>query len=56
MKKTKQAPADPRRSHQDVIDDRVIAQADDDSAWEPPIHVSRSPKAIRRELLSKPRT
>lgn len=58
MKKTKQVPASSRakrtkpvvprarRLTQDEIDDRVIAQADDDSAWEPPIHVSRKEAAI----------
>lgn len=35
-----------RRLTQDEIDERVIAQADDDSAWEPPIHVSRKQEAI----------
>jgi hypothetical protein len=58
MKKTKQTPASSRakrttpvgtrakRLTQDEIDDRVIAQADDDSAWEPPIHVSRKQAVI----------
>jgi len=31
---------------QDEIDDRVIAQAEDESAWEPPVHVSRKQAAI----------
>lgn len=56
MKKTKQktesSPKKPlrdRRPHpltQDEIDERVIAQADDDSAWEPAVHVSRKQAAI----------
>jgi hypothetical protein len=58
MRKTKQAPASSRgkrttpvvarakRLSQEEIDDRVIAQADDDSAWEPPIRVSRKQEAI----------
>ena len=31
---------------QDEIDERVIAQAEDDSAWEPAVHVSRKQAAI----------
>lgn len=31
---------------QEEIDERVIAQADDDSAWEAPVHVSRKQAAI----------
>jgi hypothetical protein len=59
MKKTKQAPASSRgktaapvvnrrarRPTQEEIDERVIAQADDDSAWEPLVHVSRKQAAI----------
>ncbi|MEA2488763.1 MAG: hypothetical protein QOH21_555 [Acidobacteriota bacterium] len=46
MRKTTQIPSDTSRSPQDVIDDRVIAQADDDSAWDPPVQVSRNQKAI----------
>jgi hypothetical protein len=64
MKKTKQTPSDTRRSPQDIIDDRVVAQADDDSAWDPPVQISRNQKAAglrafteaRRELASKART
>jgi hypothetical protein len=43
------APAVRRRSRaltQEEIDERVIAQAEDDSAWEPLIHVSRKQAAI----------
>lgn len=29
------------RNEQDEIDERVVAQADDDSAWEEPIYVQR---------------
>jgi hypothetical protein len=59
MKKTKQPPASSRkkvarpvvsrsarRLTQDEIDERVIAQAEDDSAWEPPVQVSREHAAI----------
>jgi hypothetical protein len=59
MKKTKQSPASSRkkagtpvvtrRAHpltQDDIDERVIAQAEDDSAWEPLVQVSRKQAAI----------
>lgn len=35
-----------RTLSQDEIDERVIAQADDDSAWEPAIHVSRKEASI----------
>lgn len=34
------------RRTQDEIDDRVISEVNDDSAWEPPVHVSRKPAAI----------
>lgn len=59
MKKTKQVPASSskkaatpvvsrraRRLTQEEIDERVIAQAEDDSAWEPLVHVSRKQAAI----------
>ena len=60
MKKTKQAPkaqshrkrptsgVSPRSRSlsQEEIDERVIAQAEDDSAWEPALQVSRKPAAI----------
>jgi hypothetical protein len=59
MKKTKQplassrgkriAPVVKRRGHrltQDEIDERLIAEAGDDSAWEAPVRVSRKPAAI----------
>src|SRR5215213_7082599 len=59
MKKTKQAPASSRRKTatpvvtrrarrltQEEIDERVIAQAEDDSAWEPLVQVSRKRTAI----------
>jgi hypothetical protein len=59
MKKTKQVPASSakkaatsvvsrraRRLTQEEIDERVIAQAEDDSAWEPPVQVSRKQAAI----------
>jgi hypothetical protein len=59
MKRTKQSPASSRkkaaasvvsrRAHrltQDEIDERVIAQAEDDSAWEPLVQVSRKQTAI----------
>ena len=59
MKKTKQTsapsrkkaatPVASRRAHrltQDEIDERVIAQAEDDSAWEPLVQVSRKQAAI----------
>jgi hypothetical protein len=55
MKKTKQGSskaADPvvaRRSprlSQEEIDDRVVGQAEDDSAWEAPVQVSRAQAAI----------
>ena len=35
-----------RPSTQDEIDARVIGQAEDDAAWEPPVHVSRNRTAI----------
>jgi len=35
-----------RRLTEAEIDERVIAEADDDSAWEPPIYVSRERAAI----------
>ena len=34
------------RSRQDVIDERVIAEAHDDSAWEAPIEVKRREKSV----------
>lgn len=34
------------RLTRDEVDDRVIAQADDDSAWESPVSVSRGQAAI----------
>lgn len=59
MKKAKQSSASSRkkpatqvvsrpakRLTQEEIDERVIAQADDDSAWEPLVHVSRKQAAI----------
>lgn len=58
MKKTKQTSSSSRkkpvtvadrrvrRLTQDEIDERVVAQADDDSAWEPLVHVSRKRAAI----------
>jgi hypothetical protein len=49
MTKTKQPSTPPRRRRrptQEEIDDRVVAQADDDSAWEPAVHVSRKQAAI----------
>jgi hypothetical protein len=59
MKKTKQpsassrskriAPAVKRRRHrlsQDEVDERLIAEAGDDSAWEAPVRVSRKRAAI----------
>lgn len=30
----------------EIIDERVIAQADDDSAWDPPVQVSREMTSI----------
>lgn len=35
-----------KRLAREEIDDRVIAQAEDDSAWEPFVHVSRKQAAI----------
>jgi hypothetical protein len=59
MKKIKKAPAASRKSvptpaagsrarrlTPDEVDERVIAQADDDSAWDPPVHVSRTRASI----------
>jgi hypothetical protein len=59
MKKTKQSPASlrkkatasiatrrPHRLTQEEIDERVIAQAEDDSAWEPLVQVTRKQAAI----------
>jgi predicted HicB family RNase H-like nuclease len=59
MKKTKQSLASPRkkastpalsrrsrRATDDEIDERVIAQAEDDAAWEPLVQVSRKQAAI----------
>ena len=40
MKKTKQTLSEAE------IDDRVIGEAEDDSAWEPLVHVSRKKAAI----------
>src|SRR5437763_4121748 len=34
------------RTRQDVIDARVIAEAHDDSAWEPPIEVKHRGKSV----------
>jgi len=34
------------RSRQDLIDERVIAEADDDSAWEAPIEVKRQGTSV----------
>ena len=46
-KRTRPAvPKRPVRLTEDEIDERVIAEADDDSAWDPPIHVSRKQAAI----------
>jgi hypothetical protein len=36
----------PSRLTQEQIDERVIAEAEDDSAWEPTVHVSRKPTAV----------
>jgi hypothetical protein len=59
MKKTKQPPASSRgkltapvvkrrgpRLTQDEIDERLIADATDDSAWGAPVRVARKPAAI----------
>lgn len=59
MKTTKQPPASSRaeriapavkrgarRPTQDEIDERLIAEATDDSAWEAPVRMSRRPAAI----------
>jgi hypothetical protein len=47
LKATKRRSASPRRGlTEDEIDDRVIAQADDDSAWEPAIHVGRKQTSV----------
>jgi hypothetical protein len=59
MKKTRQTPGRSSRKKappvvaprsvrltQEEIDDRVVAEADDDSAWDPPVHVSRKQAAI----------
>jgi hypothetical protein len=35
-----------RRPTQEDVDERVITQADDDSAWEPLVHVARKQAAI----------
>ena len=35
-----------RRPTQEEIDERVIAEAEDDSAWEPLVHISRKQAAI----------
>lgn len=34
------------RFTEDEVDERVVAQAEDDSAWEPPVQVSRKHAAI----------
>jgi len=36
----------PNRLTQEEIDQRVIARADDDSSWEPAVHVSRQRASI----------
>src|SRR5687767_14058059 len=59
MRKTKQAPDPSRRKRaapvgtrrsrrltQDEVDERVVAQAETDSAWEPAVKVSRTQAAI----------
>lgn len=59
MKKTRQSPQSSgrkpsapvvsrrtKRLTEEEIDERVIAQADDDSAWEPLVHISRKQAAI----------
>jgi hypothetical protein len=53
MRKAKQAVATPRKpstrssqSRQDLIDERVIAEVHDDSAWEAPIDVKRRGKSV----------
>jgi hypothetical protein len=53
MRKAKQAVATPRKrstrtskSRQDLIDERVIAEAHDDSAWEAPIDVKRCGRSV----------
>jgi hypothetical protein len=59
MKKTKQTPGPSSRKKsppvvarrsvrwtEEEIDDRVVAQAEDDSAWEAPVQVSRKQAAI----------
>ena len=58
MKRAKKANGPPRKKatppigrksrsvNQDEIDERVIAQAEDDSAWDPQVHVSRKRAAI----------
>src|SRR5438270_11010128 len=35
-----------RKLTQDEVDERVIAQADDDAAWEPAVHVERKQASI----------
>jgi hypothetical protein len=44
-----------RKSRQELIDERVIAEAHDDSAWEAPIEVKRqvTPAVIERWLRSR---
>jgi hypothetical protein len=53
MRKTKQAVVTPRKrstkssqSRQDLIDERIIAEAHDDSAWEAPIEVKRRGRSV----------
>lgn len=58
MKRAKQAKGSSRKKEtsstrrlsrsptQDEIDERVISQVEDDSAWEPAVHVSRKQAAI----------
>jgi hypothetical protein len=41
-----------KRSHTEEIDERVIAQADDDSAWEKPVRV-RPAKSMTLDLPSE---
>ena len=36
----------PKRLTEEEVDERVIAQAEDDSAWEPLVHMSRKRAAI----------
>jgi len=43
---TRRKSVKPPRSRQDLIDERVIAEAHDDSAWEAPIEVIRRGKSV----------